>query len=136
MDNELSTGVMMAIELIVLSAVIGFVMLFAGIGQQFQRTTLELINNDVASAYGSDLESMSENEGILPAATVYLILERNADIIQSVTGNIDRRFADNTVKKCIISSKENLLEFFDTKIKTSVTRTAGDMYAVRVESSR
>ena len=37
MDNEISNGMSIAIEIIVLSAVIGFIMLFAAIGQQLRK---------------------------------------------------------------------------------------------------
>jgi len=135
MDNELSTSVMIAVELIVLSAVVGIIMLFAGIGQQFQRTTLESINNVVAASYGSEIEVMCENNGLLPTATVYLMLEKNTDVIESISGSIIRTFGDGTYIEYSIDDKDDLLDFFDTKVKTSAIRKTNDMYEVTVESN-
>jgi hypothetical protein len=133
MDDELSVGAMIAVEIAVLSAVIGIIMLFAGIGQQYQRSTLESINNVVAASYGSELEEMCEGEGSLPASTVYLIMESNSDIIESVTGYLVKKYGDGTVKYFNITDKENLKDFFDVRVKTSVTRNSNDMYVVDIE---
>ncbi len=134
MDNELSVGAMIAIELIVLSAVIGLIMLFAGMGQQFQRTILESVTDVVASSYGSDIEAICENEGTLPASTVYVVLERNSDIIQSITGYIDKKLGDGTVIRYTISDKEDLTKFFDTRVRTSLRRTEDDRYIIDIKS--
>ena len=133
MDNELSTGAMIAIELVVLSAVIGIVMIFAGIGQGFQRTAMESINNIIASTYGAELEGLSDTSD-LPTASVYVILEKNIDIIDSVSGTIIKTYADGSTNYYRISKIEDLLNYFDTRIETTVTKKKNDRYDIEVES--
>lgn len=123
MDNELSNSMHLTIELIVLSAVIGIIMLFAGIGQQFQRSTVTSVTEVVASAYGSEVAALREYEDVVPVATVYLVLDKNADVVQSVTGSIGG---------VPITSKKSLEGFFDRKVRVTVTETPQKMFIIAV----
>lgn len=133
MDNELSNAMTITIDLIVISAVIGIIMLFIGIGQQFQRSTLASVTDVVASGYASEIGALKDNEGPLPVATVYLIIERNLDLVESVTGTIQRKMGDGTVQTTTITNKEDLKEFFDMKGKVTVTDASYERVEVRVE---
>ena len=113
MDNELSNSMVLAVELIVLSAVIGIVLLFAGIGQQFERSTVESISDVVASEYGSEIEALEENIDPVPVATVYLVLERNTDLVKEVKGKIQGNS---------IADKESLDRFFSQKVTVLVNK--------------
>ena len=103
----------LAVELIVLSAVIGIVLLFAGIGQQFERSTVESISDVVASEYGSEIEALEENIDPVPVATVYLVLERNTDLVKEVKGKIQGNS---------IADKESLDRFFSQKVTVLVNK--------------
>ena len=131
MDNEISNGMSIAIEIIVLSAVIGFIMLFAAIGQQFQRSTETSVTDVVASADASEITALEEYTDPIPTADLYLTLERNADLVQTVSGNLTRR--DWTVKA--ISNPEDLKEFFYTKVRVQITDTPQQKYNISVSDS-
>lgn len=112
MDNELSNSMVIAVELIVLSAVIGIIMLFAGIGQQFQRSTVASVSDVVSSAYDSEITALGEYMEPVPVATVYLVIERNPDLVRSVTG---------TIHGNSVASKGDLMGYFGNKVTVTVT---------------
>lgn len=115
MDNELGNSVHIAINLIVISVVIGMIMLFTGLGQSFGRQAVDHVAAVQADTYASDLVQ-SANHGAMPAASVYVLLQRNEAIIGSISGMAYSHFIDEA---------DDLLPLLDKKVKLSVTETNG-----------
>ena len=123
MDNELSTSMMLTVELIVISAIIGIIMLFAGIGQQIQRSVLTDVTDVVSSAYGADITALQDHMEPVPVATVYLVIERNQDLIHSITGSI---------QGMPVTGKESLKGHFSRKVNVIVSETPYKTFIINI----
>lgn len=121
MDNELSNSVHIAINLMVISVVLGILMMFTNLGQSFKRDALDNVAAMQADTYASDLIE-SANHGAMPAASVFVLLQRNEHLIRSVTG---------TAYAQVITQADDLLPLLDKKVRITVSEVNG-LYDVTV----
>lgn len=124
MDNELTDGMDLAVSLIVISAVIGLILLFAGIGQQYERSTVASVSDVIASSYASEIEALRENADTVPAATVYLVIVKNEGLVKSVTGRIQGENIDDV---------EDLKLYFSRKVTVTIDDTPQGEFIFEVE---
>lgn len=124
MDNELTDGMDLAVSLIVISAVIGLILLFAGIGQQYERSTVASVSDVIASSYASEIEALRENADTVPVATVYLVIVKNEGLVKSVTGRIQGENIDDA---------EDLKLYFSRKVTVTIDDTPQGEFIFKVE---
>ncbi|WP_138755932.1 hypothetical protein [Paenibacillus sinopodophylli] len=115
MDNEISNSVHITISIIVISIVIGMVLLFTQLGQGFGRRSVDSVAAIQAETYASDLVQ-SAAYGSMPAASVYVMLQRNEHVIHSISG---------TAYAHTIAKADDLLSIFHKKIKLSIIEVNG-----------
>ncbi len=108
----MSMSVMVVIQLLVVSFVIGSIALFTTLGNNLGRASLQNIDDIHASAYGSELLAISDYDRPLPSASVYVVLEKNRGNIGSISGSVD----DIT-----INSIDDLSRLYNRKVKCIVT---------------
>ncbi|GKU77573.1 hypothetical protein [Paenibacillus sp. L3-i20] len=112
MDNELSNGIHIAVNLMVISVVIGIILLFTALGQNFSRGSVDSVAAIQAGAYSSDLIE-SAAHGPMPAAAVFVLLERNASVIDRISGS--------AYSQWWIQKPDDLLPLLDKKVTMTVT---------------
>jgi len=110
MDNEVSNSIHIMINLIVIAAVIGMVTFFTNLGQAFSREQLDKTANLQKAVYSSDLIQAADH-GPMPAASVYVLLQRNEQVVKLQSSYI---YSKRIVKL------EDLMPLFDRKIRMKV----------------
>ncbi|QGQ98789.1 hypothetical protein EHS13_29895 [Paenibacillus psychroresistens] len=122
MDNEVSNSVHITISLIVMSVIIGMLALFTVMSQSFGRQATASIVDTQAETYATELINTA-NYGAVPAASVYVMLQKNASAIHSFSGSI------NTIP---ITKVDDLTRFFHIKVRLTLTKIS-DMYDVVIK---
>lgn len=111
MDNEVSYSIHTAIGLMVVSLIIGVIVLFSTMGQSFGNKSVSQVADIIAETYATELINAS-GHGALPAASVFLLIEKNNQAIRSITG---------TAYGVTINGIDDLTELFDKKVRIKVT---------------
>ncbi len=86
MDNDMSLGVLTTVSLMVVSIIAGFMMVFAMMGQNFSRQGIDSFAEMNTATYSQELRETA-GYGAIPAASVYMMLLRSEDAIQSISGD-------------------------------------------------
>ncbi|RJX39146.1 hypothetical protein D3P09_16775 [Paenibacillus pinisoli] len=110
MDNEVGNSIHIMINLIVIAAVIGMITFFTNLGQAFSREQLDKTANLTKAVYSSDL-ILAAAHGPVPAASVYVLLQRNEQVIE---------FQPSYIYSKWITKPEDLMPLFDRKIRMKV----------------
>lgn len=120
MDSEMSTGLRIAVTMLVVGAVLSIVVVTIAFGQGFYREMLSSIGSGVAYTYSSELEELSDYNQPLPAASIYVALEKNRDAIRSISGS---------AYSVTVHSIEDVQYLFKYQIQCTITPN-GEMYDV------
>lgn len=123
MDNEMSTGMRMAVTLLVVGAVLSIVVVTISFGQSFYRSMLGSVSDGVGYTYAAELEALGDYNDALPAASVYIALEKNRAAIRSISGS---------AYSVVVNSIEDVQLLFKHQIKCKITPN-GEMYDVEIE---
>lgn len=123
MDNEVSTSISITISIIVVALVIGMLSLFTAMSQTFKRDAINSVADMQAETYATELLS-TRDYGAIPAASAYIMLQKNASAIRLLTGN---------VYTYPVNKPEDLLQkqLMHKKVKVQVEKI-GDAYDVKV----
>jgi len=116
MDNEMSNAIHITINLMVISVVIFIIIMFTGMGQGFGRDSLDKVASVQADTYSADLIRTADH-GAIPAASVYALLQRNEQVIRSISGWAYSRS---------YTKADDLIPIFHKKIKIKVVETNGE----------
>ncbi|MFD0588514.1 hypothetical protein ACFQZE_10915 [Paenibacillus sp. GCM10027627] len=123
MDNELSNGIHIAINLMVISVVIGIILLFTSLGQSFGRGAIDGVADIQTASFATDLQEI-EAYGPIPAASAYVLLQRNEAVVEKIIGHpYHLSFVKN--------NPSPLLHLMDKKVKFKVTESNG-LYTVEI----
>lgn len=120
MENEMSTGAHIAVTMIIVGAVLSIVVVTISFGQGFYREMLSSISTGVGYTYSAELEELSDYIQALPAASVYVALEKNRAAIKSISGSAYGK---------TVSSVDDVQYLFKYQIKCTITQN-GEMYDV------
>lgn len=124
MDNEVSYSIHIAIGLMVVSIIISIIVLFASIGQVFGSRQVTNVADIQAETYATELVT-SGDYGALPAASVFLLLEKNNAAIRSISG---------TPYGVIVNGVDDLTQLFDKKVRIKLTEANYmDLYDIVIE---
>jgi hypothetical protein len=120
MDSEMSTGARIAVTMLIVGAVLTIVAITVSFGQDFYRGMLGSISNGVSYTYAAELEALSDYNEALPAASVFVALEKNRGAIRSISG---------TAYSVTVNSIDDVQSLFKHQIKCTITQN-GEMYDV------
>ncbi|MDQ0885051.1 TRAP-type C4-dicarboxylate transport system permease small subunit [Paenibacillus sp. V4I9] len=129
MDNEVSNAVHITVHLIVISVIIGMLSLFTTMSQSFGRNAVTTVADIQAETYATELVNTAAY-GAAPAASVFVMLQKNANAIRSITGSVTKTPLTNPVI-IPITSVNDLAQVFELKVRLTLTKT-NDMYDVVV----
>ncbi|WP_239617489.1 hypothetical protein [Cohnella mopanensis] len=136
MDNEVSHGIHLTVNMVIIAAIVAMLALFITLGQNFSRSAQTVIADNQAGTYAAELKAMREYDSSIPAASAYVLLMKNAESLQSVTG---------TAFGISITKTEDLTLLLDKKVRLSVepvsspgdtSRSDYDYYTVEVTEGR
>lgn len=122
MDNEVSNGMHITVQLIILSVIVGMLALFTTMGQAFGRQASTTVADTLAETYATELVTMADY-GAVPAASVYVMLQKNANTIRFITG---------AVYTVTINEPEDFTKLMSKKVRLTLTKI-NDSYDVLVE---
>ncbi len=129
MDNEVSNAVHITVHLIVISVIIGMLTLFTTMSQSFGRDAVTSVADIQAETYATELVNTAAY-GAVPAASVFVMLQKNANAIRSITGSVTKTSLTTPVI-IPITSVNDLTKVFELKVRLTLTKT-NDMYDVVV----
>lgn len=144
MDNELSNATHLTIALIIVSIIVGIIALLTILGQIYQRSVVSSVTDVIGAAYGSELTSLSDTIEPVPVASVYMLIDRNMDIIEQVKTQIMDSHGVKTEK--VIASRDasgkltgdifdSLKEYFGKKFKVKVDETDKELFIITVDTT-
>jgi len=133
MDNEVSHGIHLTVNMVIIAAIVAVLALFIAIGQNFGRNAQTIIADNQASAYAAELRAMKNYESPIPAASAYILLTKNEGAVRSISG---------TAFGVPIMRIEDLTRIMDSKVRLRVepvtngseatSRSDFDYYTVEV----
>lgn len=129
MDNEVSNAVHITVHLIVISVIIGMLTLFTTMSQSFGRDAVTSVADIQAETYATELVNTAAY-GAVPAASVFVMLQKNANAIRSISGSVTKTSLTTPVI-IPITSVNDLTKVFELKVRLTLTKT-NDMYDVVV----
>ncbi|RED52805.1 hypothetical protein [Cohnella lupini] len=121
MDNEVSNSIHIVVQVIVISVIIGILALFTTMSQSFGRGAAATIADTQAETYATELKNTADY-GAVPSASVFVMLQKNANAIQSISGH---------AYGVTITKADDLTRLFDRKIRLTVIET-NDLYSVTI----
>lgn len=87
MDNEVSHSIHIAVQLVVVAFIAGVLVFFTAMGVNFGRHSVTEIAEIHAQTYAAELRQTADH-GAVPVASVIAMLQKNANAISSISGNI------------------------------------------------
>ncbi|QMV40503.1 hypothetical protein [Cohnella cholangitidis] len=133
MDNEVSHGIHLTVNMVIIAAIVAMLALFITLGQNFGRNAQTVIADNQASAYAAELRAMRNYESSIPAASAYILLTKNVGAVRSISG---------AAFGVSITSIEDLTRIMDNKVRLRVepvtngpedaSRSDFDYYTVEV----
>lgn len=131
MDNEVSNSVHITVQLIVMGVIIGMLTLFTVMSQNFGRQAVSTIADTQAESYATELINTADY-GAVPAASVFVMLEKNASAIHSLSGAFNSKDISGNIIPVNITKTTDLIKIFHTKVRVKLTKI-NDMYDVVVK---
>lgn len=125
MDNEVNQGITIAITLGIVSFVIGIIVFVSAMGQNFSRETINYVTDVNSANYASDVRSLENYNEAIPAASMYVALDKNRAAVKQVTG---------VAYGVTINSADDLKKLFSKQVKATITPIQG-MYIVTISES-
>ncbi|OBY77775.1 hypothetical protein BBG47_20000 [Paenibacillus sp. KS1] len=110
MDNEVSNSIHVMITLIVVAVIVGMISLFWAMSQGFSREAVTSVAEIQAETFATELINTAQH-GPIPAASAFVMLEKNANAVKSLSGNA---YGINVTKI------EDLASMFSKKIRLTV----------------
>lgn len=87
MDNEVSHSIHIVVQLIVVALVTSVLVFFTAISINFGRHSVTEITDIHAQTYAAELRQTADY-GALPVASVIAMLQKNANAVRTITGNV------------------------------------------------
>jgi hypothetical protein len=131
MDNEVSNSIHITVQLIVMGVIIGMLTLFTAMSQNFGRQAVATIADTQAETYATELINTADY-GAVPAASVFVMLQKNANAIHTLSGTVHTLDTAGAALIVPITSATDLIKIFHTKVRLTYTKI-NDMYDVVIK---
>ncbi|TQR44210.1 hypothetical protein [Paenibacillus popilliae] len=122
MDNEVSNSIHVMITLIVVAVIVGIISLFWAMSQGFSREAVTRVEEMQAETFATELINTAQH-GPIPAASAFVMLKKNANAVESLSGNA---YGINVTKI------EDLTSMFSKKIRLDVPDAGKKLEAYKV----
>lgn len=122
MDNEVNSIMKQAVILIVIGFVVSICWITVSFGQQLYRNFNNKITNSLSYAYSSELDSIMNYTGDLPAACVYYAAEKNSASVDRISGYYSWRDESGNYDWIQVEKIEDLKKLFQHQIKCTITK--------------
>ncbi|GKX28636.1 hypothetical protein SH1V18_11160 [Vallitalea longa] len=125
MENEVNSIMKQAVILIVIGFVVSICWVTVSFGQHLYRNFNNQITNSLSYAYSSELDSIMNYTGDLPAACVYYAAEKNKASVESISGYYSWRDESGKYKSQRVRSIKDLKKLFQHQINCTITKSTG-----------
>ncbi len=115
MENEFASASKQGVILMVIGLVLFMCWITIVFGQQIYRSSNQTVIDSLTYAYASEIESIMNYHDDLPAASIYIALQKNKDDVNKISGFVHGIF---------IHSIEDLQPLFKYQLRCSITRNS------------
>ena len=126
MEREVSAAILIAVALVLMSALIGLVMYTVVIGNEVRADAFESAVNLQESISSGYYDDMVGKNNIIPASAAYSLLLKGENIVTKVTNKITGEVDEPG------SIGNSILAHLRGKVSLEVTRTDSELYEITV----